>query len=400
MVAGLKFLSKKGFNPQNRSNQQRVWEAEQRASTQHRLEREREAQLQRERDEDDIFTAHGEEPSRLRFIYQAPPGFRIENRKEKEEESTQQLSPAGNPKVLSSEKAELQNQDDFIGVAVTRQPGDDDAAAAFRLLLANHASADENISSSPTLPAHAVTIRGLTFQGSTYTPAVGPAGGATDQQEQEKRRQQSLSALERAAGKVITSDGKSLSLNEQTQRFPALANAPRVKGMTDSHVGLSFKPLGATIRNVRCMACGTWGHAKGDRECQVTGWDPFAAPTIINKGTGEVMQTKKLEMSRVHESPSKHDTKHEKKAQSKASEVSLLGQRESTLDSHRSLYDERGSSDGHRRRHKAHHHSRKESAHANKEWEDLKQEKRHKVKKHSEDRSGAYHVSKKRRRND
>merc|ERR1711862_377424 len=42
-------------------------------------------------------------------------------------------------------------------------------------------------------------------------------------------------------------------------------------------VGLNFKPLGAVLRNVRCMACGKWGHSRGDRECEVSGWNPFVS---------------------------------------------------------------------------------------------------------------------------
>ena len=39
--------------------------------------------------------------------------------------------------------------------------------------------------------------------------------------------------------------------------------------------GMNFKPLGQVIRNVQCMACKKWGHARGERECELSGWNPF-----------------------------------------------------------------------------------------------------------------------------
>ena len=64
-----------------------------------------------------------------------------------------------------------------------------------------------------------------------------------------KKRDLGLSALEKAVGRR---DGnQSLSLDEQVARFPQLKDAPMAKGMTGSNIGVSFKPLGAQLRNVR-----------------------------------------------------------------------------------------------------------------------------------------------------
>ena len=55
-----------------------------------------------------------------------------------------------------------------------------------------------------------------------------------------------LSALEHAVG-CKEETGAALTLDEQIQRFPALAGAPRAKGMTATDVNVKFKPLGTQI---------------------------------------------------------------------------------------------------------------------------------------------------------
>jgi CBF1 interacting corepressor len=42
---------------------------------------------------------------------------------------------------------------------------------------------------------------------------------------------------------------------------------------------MNFKPLGQVLRNVQCMACKKWGHARGERECELSGWNPFRMNT-------------------------------------------------------------------------------------------------------------------------
>ena len=81
MVAGLKFLSKKGFNPQNLSNQKRVWEREQQEKQEARRIKERANQLEREREEEELAKARGDQP-RLGFLYDAPPGLEKDNKQQ------------------------------------------------------------------------------------------------------------------------------------------------------------------------------------------------------------------------------------------------------------------------------------------------------------------------------
>ena len=63
-------------------------------------------------------------------------------------------------------------------------------------------------------------------------------------------------ALEKAVGRR---SAVGLSLEDQIARFPHLKHAPMATGMAGTNVNVTFKPLGTTIRNVRCMACGEWG---------------------------------------------------------------------------------------------------------------------------------------------
>jgi hypothetical protein len=100
-----------------------------------------------------------------------------------------------------------------------------------------------------------------------------------------------------------------ITLDEQVQRFPALANAPRAQGMTSMDIGVSFQPLGTQIRNVRCMACQKWGHSKGDRDCEHQ-WDPFsgrASTMITQTKQQEEKEDAPLGESELHRSKSRRD---------------------------------------------------------------------------------------------
>lgn len=254
MVQGLKFLSKKGFNPQNQSNRKQVWEAQQQSKLERERIRRREEELKREREDEEICKVqHGDSSqAQLRFMYNAPVGLEKDSAR-KEEEAT---------------KA----HNDVTKV----QTGDDAAAAAFRRLLfaasaggssaakADDANDDEEGGSDPNGQLRFAPV----LQGSKMDPAlesdpkVLAEGG------------DSRSALEKAVGR--RDRGGALTLEEQLARFPQLKYAPMAKGMSSTNVNVSFKPLGAQLRNVRCLACGQWGHSRGDRECPMTGWDPFA----------------------------------------------------------------------------------------------------------------------------
>ena len=85
MGGGLTFLSKKSFNPQNWSNQRRVWEARQNSETERRRVVERDAQIKREREEEELARVVGGEQEggrkALGFMYDGGkiPGLKKEN---------------------------------------------------------------------------------------------------------------------------------------------------------------------------------------------------------------------------------------------------------------------------------------------------------------------------------
>ena len=252
MGGGLAFLTKKSFNPANWSNQRQVWEARQKAAQEQRRVSEREAQLKREREEEEMARLVGEEEGgrkQLGFMYDGGrvPGLKREKEVEAESDS--------NVKVAGSESL------------YERQPGDDDAAAAFRAMLAR-GTEEETAPSQPSAET-----------------AEQPAD---EQRETTTEHKDHRTALEKAVGRGIHS-GSGVTLAQQMERFPMLKGAPMVlqkpqEGEAEKDpstaTGLNFKPLGQVIRNVKCMACGKWGHSRGERECSVSGWDPFAsAPT-------------------------------------------------------------------------------------------------------------------------
>lgn len=272
MVAGLKFLSKKSFNPQNNSNQKTVWERQQERAQAEKRSQEREKQLQRERDDEELQRARGE-PPRLQFLYAAPPG--LEARAKEEGTSSEPTATANRDEKPASSHAHEQPPSSAAGNL--------DPAAAFRDYLesAKRRAAEKEEAASKANGEVSCKDDSQQTPGSFGTVLQGtshdPVQAALDKTTAKAGASSSaLSALEKAVGrKHQHAVSGSLSLEEQIQRFPALANAPRQKGISASHVGVSFKPLGAQIRNVRCMACGIWGHSKGERECRVSGWNPF-----------------------------------------------------------------------------------------------------------------------------
>ena len=315
MVAGLKFLSKKSFNPQNLTNQKSVWHAEQESTRLLHKQQQRERQLIIERDHEDLAKIRdgekGGKMASMRFMYDAPPGFKKDGKRASGDDyddggvdgdgdggggDYQGLGSGSHQRMKKVD--EKQPGEDLF----QRKSGDDDAAAAFRLMLAqaqsqnsNHDGGMDTHSNSEVAGAQAAiqNHNPLIISGSTAE-----AHNPDDPNNQKKR--EDLTQLERAVGKRNASSA--LTYQEQIARFPQLKHAPRAlkrnnKDDDDNNEGgdggsaaqLNFKPLGAQIRNVRCMACKIWGHSRGDRECSLSGWDPFAAKstcTVANARGG------------------------------------------------------------------------------------------------------------------
>eukprot|EP01039_Chlorochromonas_danica_P003453 gene3453-3782_t len=92
-----------------------------------------------------------------------------------------------------------------------------------------------------------------------------------EEQGADKRDFQRLSELEKLSGRrrkeVVTAEA-------MAQRHPSLKNAP-TEGRYTQSLALHVKPFNEVIRNVRCLRCGEWGHASGDRECKLRDRNPL-----------------------------------------------------------------------------------------------------------------------------
>lgn len=297
MVAGLKFLSKKGFNPTNHSNQKKVWEREQEDKNQTQRIVERQKQLQREKDDEDLAISRGDIP-RVQFLYNDPTQHQQKHQRQNMKHQSESEPVGGNN----------------IPSIVHRQPGDDDAAAVFRQMMWMAESAsheDPNIISTNTdLSTNSDNIRhpkmGTVLQGSSVDRlnSTNDKGDGTTTSATLKAILAASTALEKAVGKK-QSPNTALSLQEQMERFPQLKYAPRAKGMNMTDVNVSFKPLGAQIRNVKCLVCGVWGHSKGDRECEQSGWDPFSTKIALlptkSQSTKEVKTSDREQKSPIQD---------------------------------------------------------------------------------------------------
>lgn len=276
MGGGLTFLSKKSFNPSNWSNQRRVWEATQNSESERRRIVEREAQIKREHEEEELARVVGgeEEGGRkaLGFMYDGGkiPGLL---KKERNNNGNNQDDDEHETKRDTNSGGD-ENESNLF----QRQPGDDDAAAAFRAMLAQGASSADNAEGQLDESNHHVTT-----DLQTNIAAEDDTTNTNNANETKDNR----TKLEKAVGRGINA-GSGVTLSQQMERFPMLKGAPMViqqkqkntggdgeKNDQADLTGMNFKPLGQVLRNVQCMACKQWGHVRGERECELSGWDPF-----------------------------------------------------------------------------------------------------------------------------
>lgn len=274
MGGGLTFLSKKRFNPANFSNQKRVWEAQQQKIEEEKRLKEREDQLKKERGETEMAIIMGGKAGgakqSLRFMYAPPPGVTAGGELGKSDSHTFGMNRGGN-NVTFRDNGKSDEKGDFFSPSA----GDDPATAQFRLMLAGTTSAADNHTSYPCnngeIPIH-VEHPLTDVSASVKAPVV----------------IDNRTKLEKEVGKLASSRTMP-TLSEQMERFPQLKHAPIAVKRTGSKVAdaagntvsvdnvmsVHFKPMGATLRNVKCFKCGIWGHSVGDRECKLSGWNPF-----------------------------------------------------------------------------------------------------------------------------
>jgi CBF1 interacting corepressor len=333
MVQGLAFLSKKGFNPQNQSNQKRVWEAEQAAKNEKERLRKRQEQLQREQEEEELERVTkgdiGGSQAQLRFMYDAPPGLNKDNKQEDKQDDKKPAAAVSNESASSSTLDQL----------ARANTGDDAAAEAFRRMLASsvqnendgkdHDDDDEGQNDAEPSFRFAPVLQGTTVDGQ------GGAAGGGDGNKGKGGTFDGRSALEKAVGRKDRST-QNLSYQQQIERFPQLKNAPMVHSMKKATGGdeqkseqpmmVNFKPLGAQILHVRCLACGIWGHQRGDRECAKSGWNPFALPsqsstaaTSVAQGSSSILpDSKALDKSRPAKAGNGEHSRRERRSRDRS----------------------------------------------------------------------------------
>jgi hypothetical protein len=293
MVQGLKFLSKKGFNPQNKANRKQVWEAQQASKHEEQRIRQRQEQLKREQEEEELQRVTkgeiGGSQAQLRFMYDAPPGMNDDNKDKKGSVNDDYVHDhVKKPPAGSSSSSSLND-------LIQAKPGDDAAAVAFRQMLASSVQIQPTDGNSTN---DSVRDQQQQQQPSSFF-GFGPMLQGVRETDEDpnnninnnsgREKTDNRSALEKAVGRKDRSQGN-LTYQQQIERFPQLKNAPMAKNMKkaaaskDGNVeataaNIVFKPLGAQILHVKCLACGIWGHQRGDRECEKSGWNPFALPS-------------------------------------------------------------------------------------------------------------------------
>lgn len=234
MGGGLAFLSKKQFNPSNHANQKAVWEARQRKFAEERRLTERADELKREREDEELSKSIGAPVGNgkgLKFMYGPPPGL------PRAETQMDTIEGGGSNRRYDAAAEKFMQQ----FTSTTKQSIGEKAGVSEAEQSLLEKGGEETEDRTSTLP-----------------------------------RVDNRTALEREVGRKDTH--RALTLDEQKERFPHLKNAPVVMGIGGTNVHVQFKPMGMeSMRNVRCLKCGIWGHSTGDRECKVSGWDPFSS---------------------------------------------------------------------------------------------------------------------------
>lgn len=55
------------------------------------------------------------------------------------------------------------------------------------------------------------------------------------------------------------------------EKYPFLKNAPLLHQYVKRVEGVQVKPVGIALRNIKCIRCGQYGHAAGEKECPLLG---------------------------------------------------------------------------------------------------------------------------------
>jgi CBF1 interacting corepressor len=223
-MAGMKFLNLKGWHPSNARNQKRIWIAEQKAEQKAQAERDAAAEVRKHAEthsfqvlaaaKGDAESARRSEQMQVGFLYAPPPGL-----EKVDEKVAHEMTEGAFVERFNAQDSGLTSRW-FL----------DDAVREFRRKMEKRSA----------------------------TAASGD----------DVRR-----PLERYVGRR---PDEMLTIKEQVERFPFLKDAP-VEGDYASNVKVNFKPMGRTLRNVKCMRCGEWGHQSGDRECALRDANPLDA---------------------------------------------------------------------------------------------------------------------------